>query len=88
MISVSTIVRFFMTPCNQRNYKNQACNQKEDAGNQAERIPVLNTRCDEKTGTDDEKYPAPQLKFQVSFSTRIRHKGGLLNQILGLKAVT
>lgn len=65
---------FFCALDYQGNYKYQACDQKDDTADQAEGIMVFYAGYNKKNGAYDEKNPAPEFEFQVSFGTIICHR--------------
>jgi hypothetical protein len=59
MVSVSITARWFTAFSQQGYNKYQACDQKDNAADQCERVMVYNAGCNKKAGAYDEKNPAP-----------------------------
>lgn len=60
-------------PPNQGIDKHNACNEEDDAPNQAQHITVLKAGGDKEERTNHEKYPAPQAKSYLSLFLIISH---------------
>lgn len=60
-------------PLNQGIDKHNACNEEDDAPNQAKYITALKAGGDKEERAHHEKYPAPQVEPHLSFSVIIGH---------------
>ena len=60
-------------PPNQGIDKHSACNEEDDAPNQAQYITVLKTGGDKEERANHEKYPAPQAEPYLSLFLIISH---------------